>query len=76
MLEKKLRCDWDNQDEASPVLHFDLTMCDIRDLLHQALEQETLAEKNTVIQYTICYVKGLTDGNRFFRKKPIIRRGC
>ena len=67
---KTRRVDWDNEDMASPVLHFDLTMADIRELVEKAIEEEDAVTALRHMEYLHAYVRGLTDGNRFFRAKP------
>lgn len=64
------RRDWDNQNEASPVLHFDLTLADIRDYLVNAIQSETKEEMKQYCNSCHEYVRGLIDGNRFCRQKP------
>ena len=69
-MEKTLRRDWDNQDMASPVLHFDLTMADIRDYLVKIIEADNEQVRIQYCQLCFEYVRGLQDGNRFLRQKP------
>lgn len=72
MTERK---DWDNNDSASPVLHFDLTMADLRDRLTKAIESTSEQERLQNINLAFEYVRGLQDGNRFMRPKPELIRG-
>jgi hypothetical protein len=72
MTEQK---DWDNNDSASPVLHFDLTMADIRNRLVLAIEEKDEILRLQHLNLAHEYVRGLSDGNRFMRQKPILQRG-
>ena len=67
---KTRRVDWDNQDTGSPVLHFDLTMADMRELVEKAIEEKDEMVALRYMEYLHAYIRGLTDGNRFFRQAP------
>ena len=69
MTEKK---DWYNNNSASPVLHFDLTMADIQDRLVMAIEEKDEILRLQHLNLAHEYVRGLADGNRFMRPKPIL----
>ena len=53
---KTPRVNWDNHDKASPVLHFDLTMSDIRDMIIQAMDADNEKDRMIILGYLLNYV--------------------
>jgi hypothetical protein len=69
-MERVSNYEADQHRTFPPTAWLDETLQGVELTLQDAINAETLAEKNKIILATITYIGGVMDGNRFFRENP------